>query len=66
MRARTAGALVGVVFGVALSWSVMTSPNVIRQALLFEKSYLFLLFASAVLTAFVGQRVLLASRSARS
>jgi uncharacterized membrane protein YedE/YeeE len=63
MRARTAGALVGVVFGVALSWSGMTSPDVIRQALLFEKSYLFLFFASAVLTAFVGQRVLLAVKA---
>jgi uncharacterized membrane protein YedE/YeeE len=58
MRARTAGALVGVVFGVTLSWSGMTSPTVIRQALLFEKSYLFLFMASAMLTAFVGQRVL--------
>jgi uncharacterized membrane protein YedE/YeeE len=63
MRARTAGALVGVVFGVALSWSGMTSPDVIRQALLFEKSYLFLFFASAVLTAFLGQRVLLAVKA---
>jgi uncharacterized membrane protein YedE/YeeE len=63
MRARTAGALVGVVFGVALSWSGMTSPVVIRQALLFEKSYLFLFFASAVLTAFVGQRLLLAVKA---
>jgi uncharacterized membrane protein YedE/YeeE len=63
MRARTAGALVGVVFGVALSWSGMTSPVVIRQALLFEKSYVFLFFASAVLTAFVGQRVLRAVKA---
>jgi uncharacterized membrane protein YedE/YeeE len=63
MRARTAGALVGIVFGVALSWSGMTSPVVIRQALLFEKSYLFLFFASAVLTAFVGQRLLLAVKA---
>jgi uncharacterized membrane protein YedE/YeeE len=54
MRQRTAGALLGVVFGVALSWSGMTSPNVIRAALLFEQSYLFLFFASAVATSAAG------------
>ena len=57
-RARAAAGLVGIVFGVALSWTGMTSPVVIRQALLFEKSYLFLFFASAVATAMIGQRVL--------
>jgi uncharacterized membrane protein YedE/YeeE len=54
MNRRVAGALIGIVFGVALSWSGMTSPVVIRQALLFEKSYLFLFMASAVATASVG------------
>jgi len=63
MRARVAGAAVGVVFGVTLSWSGMTSPVVIRQALLFEKSYLFLFMASAMLTAFVGQRLLRAAKT---
>jgi uncharacterized protein len=57
-RSRVAGALVGIVFGITLCWSGMASPVVIRQALLFQKSYLFLFFASAVLTAFVGLRVL--------
>src|SRR3954453_11275162 len=32
----------------------MSSPVIIRQALLFEKSYLFLMFASAVATAAIG------------
>jgi hypothetical protein len=54
MRARTAGLLVGIVFGVTLSWSGMTSPDVIRGALLFEHAYLFLFFASAVLVATTG------------
>lgn len=54
MRRRATGAAVGVVFGVVLCWSGMTSPVVIRQALLFEKSYLFLFFASAVGTATLG------------
>jgi uncharacterized membrane protein YedE/YeeE len=51
---RAAGALIGIVFGVGLSWSGMTSPVVIREALLFEKSYLFLFMASAMATATVG------------
>jgi hypothetical protein len=62
MSARVAGLSVGLVFGVVLSWSGLMSPDVIRQALLFESSYLFLLFASAVLVAAVG----LAARCARS
>jgi hypothetical protein len=51
---RFAGLGIGLVFGVVLSWSGMTSPVVIRGALLFEHAYLFLFFASAVLTATVG------------
>jgi uncharacterized membrane protein YedE/YeeE len=62
MRAKAAGFAVGVVFGVTLSWTGMTSPEVIRDALLFRSGYLFLFFASAVATAFVGLRVLRASR----
>jgi uncharacterized protein len=54
MRARTAGLMIGLVFGVGLSWSGMSSPNVIRGALLFEHSYLFLFMASAVLVACAG------------
>jgi uncharacterized membrane protein YedE/YeeE len=52
------GALIGIVFGVIISWSGMSSPVVIRQALLFEQSYLFLMFASAVGTAWVGLALL--------
>jgi len=62
MRPRAVGAAVGVVFGVTLSWTGMTSPEVIRSALLFEKAYLFLFFGSAVATAFVGLRILRAVR----
>jgi uncharacterized membrane protein YedE/YeeE len=58
MRARAAGLGIGLVFGVTLAWSGMTSPNVIRQALLFERSYLFLFFASAVLVASTGLALL--------
>ena len=58
MSTRIAGALIGVVFGVVLSWSGMTSPDVIREGLLFQSSYLFLFFFGAVSTAFVGLRLL--------
>src|SRR3954447_14606642 len=58
MRKVLTGAAVGVVFGVVISWSGMASPEVIRRALLFEQSYLFLMFASAVGTAWAGLAVL--------
>jgi uncharacterized membrane protein YedE/YeeE len=54
MRPRIAGLIIGLVFGVVLSWSGMTSPDVIRGALLFEHSYLYLFFASAVFSATAG------------
>jgi uncharacterized protein len=57
-RQRLAGGLVGVAFGVILSWSGMTSPDVIRGALLFHSFYLYGFFLSALATAFVGQRLL--------
>jgi uncharacterized protein len=58
VRPRLAGLGVGLAFGVVLSWSGMTSPEVIRSALLFEDSYLFLFFASAVATAAIGLQLL--------
>lgn len=58
MRSRAAGLGVGLIFGIVLSWSGMTSPEVIREALLFQDSYLFLFFASAVLVGSVGVTLL--------
>jgi hypothetical protein len=58
-----AGGLIGVVFGVTLCWSGMADPDVIRGALLFEDSYLFLMFAAAVGTATLGLHVLRRVRS---
>ena len=55
---RIAGALIGIVFGVVLSWSGMTSPEIIREGLLFQSAYLFLFFFGAVTTAFAGLRIL--------
>jgi uncharacterized membrane protein YedE/YeeE len=58
MRSRLAGLAIGLVFGVTLCWSGLASPEVIRQALLFEDSYLYFLFASAVLVGAVGLALL--------
>ena len=52
MSTKLAGALIGVVFGVTLSWSGMTSPEVIRGGLLFQSAYLFEFFAAAMAVAF--------------
>jgi uncharacterized membrane protein YedE/YeeE len=49
---------VGAVFGLTLSWSGMTNPAVLRAGLLFRDAYLMLFFASALVTAFIGLRVL--------
>jgi hypothetical protein len=63
MARRAAAALVGVVFGVTLCWTGMTSPVVLRDGLLFHKAYLFLFFGAAVISAFLGLRVLRAVRA---
>ena len=44
---RLAAFAVGAVFGLTLSWSGMTSPDVLRDGLLFRDPYLMLFFASA-------------------
>jgi uncharacterized membrane protein YedE/YeeE len=65
VKQRLAGGLIGIVFGITLCWSGMSDPGVIRQALLFQRAYLFLMFASAVLVAAVGLQ-LVRRRSARA
>lgn len=55
---RAAGALIGIVFGAVLCWSTIADPDVVRSGLLFEDSYLYLFFASAVGTAAAGQWLL--------
>jgi len=64
-RERAAGLLIGVVFGLVLSWSGMTSPVVIRDGLLFHSGYLYGFFLSALATATAGQW-LLRGRGARA
>jgi uncharacterized membrane protein YedE/YeeE len=58
VRRRPAALVVGVVFGLTLSWSGMTDPDVLRDGLLFKDFYLFGFFLSALVTAFIGLRVL--------
>jgi uncharacterized membrane protein YedE/YeeE len=55
---RLAALVVGFVFGLTLSWSGMTDPDVLRDGLLFKDFYLFGFFLSALATAFLGLRVL--------
>jgi uncharacterized membrane protein YedE/YeeE len=62
VRTRVPALAIGAVFGATLSWTGLTSPNVIRDALLFKSAYLFLFFGSAVATSFVGLRILRARR----
>ena len=63
MGARAGGGLIGLVFGLTLCWSGMADPDVIRSALLFEDSYLFMMFAAAVGTATIGLLILRRLRS---
>jgi uncharacterized membrane protein YedE/YeeE len=58
MSRRAAGLAVGLVFGVAISWSGMTAPNVIRGALLFQHAYLYLFMVSAMVVATAGSWLL--------
>jgi uncharacterized membrane protein YedE/YeeE len=55
---RLAALCVGLVFGLTLSWSGMTDPDVLRDGLLFKDFYLYGFFVSALVTAFAGLRVL--------
>jgi hypothetical protein len=63
MRTRAAAGVVGLVFGVTLCWTGLTSPVVLRDGLLFHSAYLYLFFASAVITAFAGLRLLRVRRT---
>ncbi len=58
MSTRVAAAIIGIVFGVTLSWSGLTSPETIREGLLFQGTYLFFFFGAAVGTSFAGLWVL--------
>lgn len=62
MRTRVAGGVVGVVFGVTLSWTGLSSPEVLREGLLLDNAYLYVFFASAVATSSIGLALLRRAR----
>jgi uncharacterized membrane protein YedE/YeeE len=63
VETRLAGGLVGLVFGVTLSWTGLSSPEVLREGLLLENAYLYLFFASAVATSTLGLWLLRRARA---
>ena len=48
----------GIAFGFLLAWSGLASPDVIRDALLLEDPYMYLMLGSAVTVGLVGTRLL--------
>jgi len=62
VRTRLAGGLVGVVFGVTLSWTGLSSPEVLREGLLLDNAYLYLFFASALAISTLGLALLRRAR----
>ncbi len=56
MRAASAG--FGAVFGFAICWGQFTDPDRLREMLLLEDAYLYLMMATAVAIGFVGVRLL--------
>jgi uncharacterized protein len=58
MAVRAAAAGFGAVFGFAISWGQFTDPDRIREMLLLNDPYLYLMMATAVAVGFVGTRLL--------
>ena len=61
-RVRVASVLLGAGFGFLLSWGQFIDPDRIRDMLLLEDSYMWLMFASAVGVAAVGLRLMRRAR----
>jgi uncharacterized membrane protein YedE/YeeE len=55
---RIAAVLFGAAFGFLLSWGQFTSPDRIREMLLFEDLYLYEMMFSAIAIGFLGLRLL--------
>ena len=58
MAKRLVAGGLGAVFGFAITWGQFNDPDRIRDMLLFEDPYLYLMMATAVGLAFVGIRLL--------
>ena len=58
MGVRAAAAILGVLFGFLISWGQFTDPDRIRDMLLLEDPYIYLMMASAIAVGFGGLRLL--------
>jgi uncharacterized protein len=58
MSVRLVAFAFGAVFGVAMSWGQFVDPDRIRDMLLLDDPYLYLMMATAVAVGFLGTRVL--------
>ena len=59
MKVRLASLGFGVAFGFLISWGQFTDPDRIRQMLLLEDPYLYLMMFSSIAIAFLGTRLLM-------
>jgi uncharacterized membrane protein YedE/YeeE len=62
---RAVSVVFGIAFGFVLAWAGLANPDVIREMLLLEDAYVYLMLASAVAVGLAGTR-LLARRHARA
>ena len=58
MKTRLAAAAFGVAFGFLITWGQFSDPNRIREMLLLEDAYLYLMMFSAIVVAGVGLLIL--------
>lgn len=58
IASRVAAVGFGAVFGFAISWGQFTDPDRLREMLLLEDPYLYLMMVTAVTLGFVGVRLL--------
>jgi uncharacterized membrane protein YedE/YeeE len=63
MGVRLAAVFFGALFGFAISWGQFTDPDRIRDMLLLEDAYLYLMMGTAVAVGFVGVRLLRRARA---
>ena len=63
MALRLTGLTLGVVFGFMISRGRFTDPDEIREMLLLEDFYLWKMFATAVVVAFIGSRMVRGRRA---
>ena len=58
MRVRAAAGVLGAVFGFLISWGQFSDPDRIRDMLLLDDPYLYLMMFSAIAVGFAGLRLL--------